>query len=742
MAVVDYSGQEIYSSRESPTKYVDCSELLRVLEAGRSQLHYMPERQSIIFVEPIFYYNTPQGAVVTEVALADLTARAINPGGNFRYRILLQEKIVWESDNTPGNYLTLHHTFSSNSKYLNRLELYFEVGILKSSYLALVWKVLWQLGLLGIFFTGFSVLLARRIAQGIAEPILTLCERVRHADIFGPVDSEPLHTNNELEELATEFDRRNRRLQEEIAERKEAEESVIKASLEWSAAMDASDDALYLLDTKRHILRANKVFYQITGSTPETAIGQYIEKIVHPNGEDAPCPVCLAQQELRDEIITMEPDHPDNPSGKPIEVNVKVVRGETGKPISIFMRLHDLTERRQKEEEKRSLESQLRQSQKMEAIGTLAGGIAHDFNNILSPIIGYTEMVSWRMPEKSEEKTFLDEVLHAADRAKGLVQQILTFSRQTEQARKPFQIHLVIKEAIKLLRSSIPATIEIREDIDNTCGAVLADPTQIHQLIMNLGTNAYHAMKETGGVLGIALHEIELRPEGLVAELLLAPGSYVRLDVSDTGQGIPKEVVGKIFDPYFTTKKQNEGTGLGLAIVHGIVKSYNGKVTVYSEPGVGTTFHIYLPCLRRNSDIVEIKKAKKLPVGNERILVVDDEESIVNMEKMMLISLGYQVDSASNGKDALLLLQNKSENYDLLVTDMTMPGMNGIELSRQAWEIRKGLPVIICTGFSQTLNGEKAKAMGVSKYLTKPLSQVDLAEAVREALDQRGSVQD
>ncbi len=389
--------------------------------------------------------------------------------------------------------------------------------------------------------------------------------------------------------------------------------------------------------------------------------------------------------------------------------------------------------------ERKQLEDKLQQAQKMEAIGTLAGGIAHDFNNILTPILGYGEMIQEELPTGSRASGEMQEVIKAAHRAKDLVQQILTFSRQTEHERQPLRVQLIIKEALKLLRSSIPTTIEIKQNIDQECKNVLADPTQIHQIVMNLCTNAYHAMRETGGILAVSLNEIQITPTDYLTNLEMKSGLYLRLEVSDTGHGMPPEVLGKIFTPYFTTKKLGEGTGMGLALVHGIIKSHQGNITVYSEPGKGTTFNVYLPCIEVAPVSSEKPSKEVILGGNERILVVDDEEVIIDLQKQMLEPLGYQVITQTSSTDTLTIFQNQPDSYDILITDMTMPDLTGAELAQKIKIIRPDIPIILCTGFSELINKEKANALGISKYLMKPVAKKELAKAVREVLDERKS---
>ncbi len=412
----------------------------------------------------------------------------------------------------------------------------------------------------------------------------------------------------------------------------------------------------------------------------------------------------------------------------PVEITGVALRDASGQSSGYTSIMRDISERKQ-------LEMQLRQAQKMEAIGTLAGGIAHDFNNILTAILGYGEIVYEGMAEESPLREEQAQVLKAGNRAKELVKQILTFSRRSEQRHQAVQIHLIVKEALKLMRASIPTSIEIRENIDPTCGLVLADPSQIHQILMNLCTNAYQAMREKGGVLGVNLVSRRLEPADLSGVAELPPGDYIHLEVSDTGCGIDPAVIEKIFDPYFTTKGKGEGTGLGLSVVHGIVKSCGGQILVASVPGRGSTFAVYLPRVEAVAGANSYAANENLPGGRERILVVDDELPIALVEQKILESLGYQVAVLNSSADTLKLFLANPAAFDLLLTDMTMPEMSGAELSEKILAARPQMPIIICTGFSEKIDPEKAHAMGIRGYLQKPLSKKDLAKAVRSALD-------
>ena len=383
-------------------------------------------------------------------------------------------------------------------------------------------------------------------------------------------------------------------------------------------------------------------------------------------------------------------------------------------------------------EERKQVEKQLRQAQKMEAIGTLAGGIAHDFNNILAVILGFTE-IALNMPEDTRTQHWLKQVLKAGERAKELVQQILAFSRETEQERKPVRITPILKETLKLLSASLPATIEIREDVAAS-GTILGDPTQIHQVLMNLCTNAAYAMREEGGVLTVSQSDVELDVEAAARYPNLPPGSYLRLIVSDTGHGMDRAVMERIFDPYFTTKEPNEGTGLGLSVVHGIVQSYGGVITVDSEPGKGTSFHVVLPRIDRE-DTPKAETFAPLPTGNERILFIDDEKMLVEMGQEMLESLGYDVVALTNSLEALETFRAQPDRFDLVITDQTMPHKTGAELGRELLRIRPDIPIILCTGFSEIITEKQAEATGIRRFLMKPILRREMAQTIRDLLD-------
>jgi signal transduction histidine kinase/ActR/RegA family two-component response regulator len=380
-------------------------------------------------------------------------------------------------------------------------------------------------------------------------------------------------------------------------------------------------------------------------------------------------------------------------------------------------------------------ERQMQQVLKLQAIGTLAGGIAHDFNNILFPIIGYTEIAIDDVAPDSPTRRNLEEVLKAANRAKELVQQILTFSRQNGRERKPLRVQVIAGEALRLLRASIPKTIEIVADLKDTCHAIMGDPTQIHQVIMNLCTNAYQAMQETGGMLELRLAETYIGYEETVKHIGIQMGPHLHLSVRDEGVGMESSVLERIFEPYYTTKEPGKGTGLGLSVIHGIVKNHGGFITVESTPGKGSTFHVYLPTLQDvDAEIEEAAGAAKSG-GSERILLVDDEPQIVDMEKKLLEKLGYRVTGHTSSTEALETFASQPDQFDLVITDMTMPQMTGERLARQVWAIRPGIPVILCTGYNEMISEDKALTMGIRKFILKPVDKDELAASIRSALE-------
>jgi PAS domain S-box-containing protein len=402
----------------------------------------------------------------------------------------------------------------------------------------------------------------------------------------------------------------------------------------------------------------------------------------------------------------------------------------------VLVTITDITERKRAEQERERLEAQLREAQKLEAIGTLAGGIAHDFNNILAPIIGYTEITLGEMTARDPQREFLEQVLKAAHRAKELVRQILAFSRhEQEKPMIPMNIGSIVKEALKLLRATLPSTIEIRQDIEK--GVAVADGIQMHQVVVNLCTNAAHAMQGSG-ILRVSLKKAVLKNGDLdiFAVQDLEPGPYLRLSVADSGHGMDPDTIQRIFEPYFTTKEPGKGTGLGLSVVHGIVKRHGGKIVVQSEPDRGSVFDVYLPSAEEKPD-KPVAIIESLPRGSERILLVDDEQMVAQMAARMLTRLGYEVTSQTSPTEALASFRSNPQAFDLILSDFTMPGMTGIDLARELRKDRPDIPIVLCTGFNERLLEENARELRIEEIVLKPLERSQLAELVRRVLDRR-----
>ena len=420
----------------------------------------------------------------------------------------------------------------------------------------------------------------------------------------------------------------------------------------------------------------------------------------------------------------------------PVELSLSAVKLKNRQNAVGIIR--DLSERKAAEIEKARLQHQLRQAHKLESLGTLAGGIAHDFNNILGAVYGYAQLAQFEIPDSKQNPgkalNHIGHIIRACDRAKNLVRQILTFSRHNDQEMNPIQIGPIIKEVLKLLRASLPSTIDIRQQIKSHGMVIMGNPTKFHQVMMNLCTNASQATeKDPTGTLEVSLAPVELDEQQAAALPDIEPGSYLRLTVNDTGHGIKPEIMERIFDPYFTTKDKGVGTGLGLAVVQGIVKRHGGAISVSSKPGIGTSFNIYF--LRLQTDVVEEPMADDLlPGGTEKILFIDDEPTLADMGKQLLERLGYDVVSQTDSIDALALFRSQPDNFDIIITDMTMPKMTGEKLAQEIIRIRSDMPIIICTGFNKLLTHQKAREIGIRGFLMKPLSIGDLAISIHDAL--------
>jgi len=408
------------------------------------------------------------------------------------------------------------------------------------------------------------------------------------------------------------------------------------------------------------------------------------------------------------------------------KTRISPIKDSSGKIINFVSVNRDVTQ-------EKALEAQLQHAQRMDAIGTLAGGVAHDFNNILSSVIGFTELALDDAEKGTLQYENLQEVLVAGSRAKDLVLQILTFSRQSDREQKPVNVKLIAKEALKMLRASIPSTIEIKQNIQSNA-LVMGDSTQIHQVLMNLCTNAAYAMDDKGGVLTVDLVDIRLDSEVVSDYPDLKPGAYINLTVTDTGYGMAPDVLDKIFDPFFTTKEKGKGTGMGLSVVHGIVHSHGGSIYAYSNPGKGSAFRVFLPVFKRRLESEE-RIERPIPTGTERVLFIDDEPAIVNIGKQTLELLGYDVVTRTSSIEALEFFKTQPDSVDIVITDLTMPNMTGEELAKELMQIRPDIPIILCTGFSVRMDEKKAMGMGIRAFVSKPILKREIAETIRKVID-------
>jgi PAS domain S-box-containing protein len=522
----------------------------------------------------------------------------------------------------------------------------------------------------------------------------------------------------------------------DATERRLAHEALRESEERYRVLFEQANDGIALADAETGILLdCNRALAAMVGRSSAELIGQH-QSVLHapedPRGE---------RHTLGFERTTASPDAPvhsarlASPDGRGRDAEVKGTLIQSGGRRLVVGVFRDVTERRRAEEERRALEARLLQAQHLESLGVLAGGIAHDFNNILGGIMGFAELTLQDCPEGSSTRQNLEQVLAGALRARDLVNQILAFSRQAGMEARPLQLRPLLREALRLVRASLPASIEIRREMDQAVAAVEADASQIHQVIMNLCANAAYAMREAGGVLTVALREVTLGDHDASRLGVRSPGLYVCVTVGDTGSGMDAATRKRIFEPFFTTKPAGEGTGLGLATCHGIVTSHGGAITVESEPGQGTRFHVYIPAAGGHVTGDEPPRVEsEVPSGSGRVLFVDDEEPLVLVAQALFASLGYEAVTTTSPEDALAWLRADAWAYDVLVTDQTMPAMQGLELAAAARRIRPGLPVIVTSGFATRVDAETALAVGVGEVLAKPYSRRELAEAMQRAL--------
>ena len=535
------------------------------------------------------------------------------------------------------------------------------------------------------------------------------------------------------EQALRESEERYSALFDDVTERMRAEEELKRSHERFLTVLDGIDATIYVADLETYeILFMNRYMKEAFGAD---LTGEICWKAFR--RENGPCSFCTNKWLL---------DEDGKPGG------VYIWEGEN--PVTERWYLHydrairwvddrltrlqvatDITDLKKIEIERREYQTRIQQTQKMEAIGTLAGGIAHDFNNILEIILGNTELAMMDLPETGSSRENLTEIRQAGLRARDLVKQILLIARRQEQRVSIIQLEPVLKESLKMLRSTLPSTLEIRPSIRERLPPLLADPTQIQQIVMNLCTNAAQVIEAKGGVLKVNLDAVELEAVKTTATGEIAPGVYLRLEVGDTGPGMSSEVMDRIFEPYFTTKEVGEGTGLGLAVVQGIVKERGGGIDVESDKGAGTSFTVYLPASEAvPAEGNHLESGTHPTPGKGRVLLVDDEPSILRLIRKILERLGYDVEACGGGREALACFQKDPSRFRIVVTDMTMPHMTGDDLAREILAVRPNMPVILCTGFSRRISPETAEKIGIRARLMKPVTASDLAETLQRVL--------
>ncbi len=533
------------------------------------------------------------------------------------------------------------------------------------------------------------------------------------------------------------FEKQSKRMS---AEEKKAMEQALRESEEtYRFLIEESNDIIWKFDlsTMSYTYGSNSL-ERILGYPPEMATGFTLDDIFTPETKKEVLTTFgnVVAGRAGSNRVLLEAEHRHrNGHYVWMEINAVLHKDSMNQPAAFTGVSRDISDRKRAEAESETLHAQLRRAQKMQALGTLTGGVAHDFNNILSIIMGYTELVQDEVPEGTPIRNWLNEIRSASLRARDVVRHLLTFSRRGEEMQAVTDICLIIKEAMRMMHSTLPSSVEIRECITGSRQLIMADSTQIHQVIVNLCKNASDAMAEKGGVLSVLLERVSLSEGEMAFDPDLSPGDFVKLTVQDTGHGIPSEHLERIFDPYFTTRDVDKGTGLGLSVVLGIVKGHGGAIRVVSEVDRGTTFEVFFPVAGEVPNQYRAATENELPRGSERILFIDDEESVVRINRLRLEKLGYHVTGITAPDNALEVFRADPDQFDLIITDMTMPKMTGDDLARGILKIRPDMKIILCTGYSEKISKDSIKAAGIARCIEKPIEMQTLAGSVRAVLD-------
>lgn len=522
-------------------------------------------------------------------------------------------------------------------------------------------------------------------------------------------------------------------LEEKVSERTQ---ELSKSEEKYRELVEGTQELIVSMDKEGLFTFLNHMAGKILGVTPEEAIGMSAFKFIYPDDIEYTEKWFNEGVSKKQKNLKIDNRQVNQKTGEVRDImwSSTFHYDEFGKLVSVSGVGRDITDKNKAESERIQLEKQLRQSQKIEALGTLVGGIAHDFNNMLASIFGYTELLKIETEGDPKIQKRLNPILAVATRAKDLVQHLLIFSRKSDVEKHVMDIAPIIKEAIKFTKATAPSTISIESNISQSGCTILADVTQVHQVLMNLFTNAIHAMKEAGGVLKVELKKTTVADRNVSLTKKLAPGNYIMISVSDNGAGIPKAHQEKIFDPFFTTKGKEEGTGLGLSVTYGIVHEMHGHILVYSEEGIGTSFNIFLPEHRYSNSPVKNEQTMEIHQGHGTILLVDDEVDITIWMSEMLEDMGYTVVSTQQPEEALTMVQREPDRFNLVITDLTMPGMVGTTLASAIHEVRVDLPIILCTGFIGSISQDVIDKSGIAKILLKPVVSTELSDQIKKII--------
>jgi len=568
------------------------------------------------------------------------------------------------------------------------------------------------------------------------EKISSLRQRAEHIlyNQSSPLPDATTLSIEEMQHLIHELQVHQIELKTQNEELMKIQRNLEKMHNKYSDLYDFAPVGYLTFGEKSKILEANLTAASLLGIERSALIGKSLTKFITSQSQDIFYMhwQMLLKTGIRQtfELKLKKKDGTQFPA----QLECIALQDTKGKLSEIRIAVSNITKRKQIEAEKKRLQLQLQQSQKMEAIGSLAGGIAHNFNNILTIILGFTELTKDEIQDNEKAKKNLDHIIYATDKAIEMVKQILTFSRQSDKNLKPLLFSKPIHEMLTLLKASIPPSIKIRAKIDKDLGPILGDFTQLQQIIMNIINNSATAMKEYGGIIELSLTEINFSPQDIDIGTL-EPGRYQRLTISDTGPGMTAEIKRRIFEPYFTTKKEGEGTGMGLSVVHGIVNSHGGEIRVYSEPGKGTTFNIYLPVFGELALPESESNSEHILFGNEKILFIDNDKNLLFLVKEMLENLGYKVSGKTSSVKALEYFRKNPGKFDLLIIDMNMPKMPGIELAREIKSIRKDIPLVLCKRLGDDINEKEFKNKEFSAVVMKPIKKKKLAKTIRNLLD-------